>query len=83
MGAGQLCVLLVLDIGPETCALCCAGLLVLMATHAAKSTHRESHFPTNRLCLQNFPTNRLCLQKCVVVKDHLSKNQRREVHTAH
>ncbi len=75
MGAGQLCVLLVLVIGPETCALCCAGLLVavLMATHAAKLTHRESHFPTNRLCLQ----------KCVVVKDHLSKNQRREVHTAH
>lgn len=35
--------------------LCSAGLwdAVLMAIHVARSTHRESHSPTNRLCQQD------------------------------
>lgn len=48
-----------------TCIPCSAGLwdAALMATHVAKSTHRESHLPITRLCQQNALLPRTTCQK--------------------
>lgn len=48
-----------------TRAPCSAGLwdAVLMAIHVAKSTHRESYLPINRLCQQNALLSRAACQR--------------------